>query len=344
MSQKLRNQIKKSIIKGMVVVLTGTSTYIAACPVKAATTKIAATQNIQKQIKTTNGSVVAVDKIKKSADGKYYVTLSIQNSKGFPKQTTNVMGSWYISFTVNNNRYGLLPLNPGMESKVDQVTNNRITYTTEAKLVKKLGKGEPQSAHLEPGEMNGQKASLQVGELYLFSEKELLKEDLKSYIKSKPNPQIIPFTSSGMTACNYDYILKDEGNTDATKKYIVQLMQNDEKNKPQNVLQSQGLNAKPCTDQSIILDSIGFVDGKLHIISSAKGYDGLRLSITGQGINSNYPVYIGMYNKQFEYQVYDIKDLNALSQCKIKCIRSELLGTEKSLNIDNQAEFKIKAQ
>lgn len=85
MSQKLRNQIKKSIIKGIVVVLIGTSAYIAVCPVKAATTKIAVTQNIQKQIKTTNGSVVSVDKIKKSADGKYYVTLSIENSKGFPK-------------------------------------------------------------------------------------------------------------------------------------------------------------------------------------------------------------------------------------------------------------------
>lgn len=252
------------------------------------------------------------------------------------------MGAWCIGFTVNNNKYHLLPLDPGMGYKVDQVMNNRITYTSEAKLVKKLGKAEDQSAHLEPKEMNGQKASLQVPLLYFFNEKELLKGDLKSYIK--PNPQIIPFKSSGMTACDYDYILKDEGNTDATKKYIAELMQNDEKNKPQNVLQSQGLNAKPCTDQSIILDSIGFVDGKLHIISSAKGYDGLRLSITDQEGRSYSQIYVGMYNNQLEYQVYDIKDLNALSQCKVECIRSKLLRTEQSVNRDDQAEFTIKVQ
>ena len=339
MNRRLGKSIKEYMLKAGMIMTLGVVSSTVLVQLPGTTTYAAIIQNQQKGAITTNGSTVSIANITKSKEGKYYVTINIENKEGLPAETTNVMGFWRIRFKINNTQYFMSPIKADIDTVVTKATNNKITYTVEAKCEEKTLDKNWEKSDIDLRDIKGKKAYLTLGSLYLTSQKDILKESLSVYAKEHENPTVMSFDDAGIKGETYDYILKEEGNTQTTRDYINELKRWDEQNKPKNVLKSQGLNIKPCTDTSVVLDSIGFVDGKLHIISTSKGYDGLRLEIKDSQGNSRRTIYTGKYNDKLEYQVYDIKSIEELNKLSIKCIRYKLISEEKMSKLDNKTEI-----
>lgn len=99
-----------------------------------------------------------------------------------------------------------------------------------------------------------------------------------------------------------------------------------------------GLNASVYTDPHMLLDSIGFVNGKLHLITSKVSEGELYFVITDSEGKKISTVYIADYSKDLEYQVIDISDLTG---CKVEAIQYISYGEEKTPSLDLKVPFKI---
>ena len=287
----------------------------------------AATSN---QLQTTGGMVVSVDHLSTSKEGKYFVTFTLADKEGIPQEAQHIISAWVINVEANGKKYRLLQKKASQEVHITEKTEKKLTYVEEARLCKKVNNKWTEVQENISG-ISGKTGYLSAGTFHLYSENQILKDDITRYLNTEEVPKLTTFTKVGLTERG---IL--EGNKAEEEARWLQEQSN--LYKPTEILESQGLNAPVYTEPDMLLDSIGFVNGRLHLITSKAAEGELYFIVTDQQGKKVSTVYSANYGDGLEYQVVDIDDLTG---CKLEAIQYISYGEEKTPALDLKVPFEI---
>ena len=299
-------------------------------PLKSIMTQATLGATTSKELKTSGGMVVSVDHLSMSKEGKYFVTFTLVNEKGMPQGTQHIISAWNISVEANGQKYHLVQKQASQEVHIIEKTDKKITYVEEAKLCKKVD-NKWKEVQDELDVISGKTGYLSAGTFYLYSEKQILKDDISKYLNTKEAPKLTTFTKMGLT----DRAISASCKAEEEAKWM---QEQSNLYRPTEILESQELNALVYSEPNMFLDSIDFVNGKLHLITSKVSEGELYFVITDKQGKKTSTVYTTDYSKNLEYQVIDISDL---SGCKVEAIHFINYGEEKTPSLDLKVPFKI---
>ncbi len=321
MNQKVIKKVKHMMRQVMLVILiVGNTNIWVIQPLWATETNQIAKENQEITIK---GTTLKLTGITDTSESDYKaITFDLSRDEGIPQEANKVRIYGTGKFTLGGKQYVLL-LQSG-EGNIKKLSEAKATSTYSYIACREADGKVP--AHLKASQMKGITIDFTIDKVVYINYCDQLGSQLREYLKTLSTAEGVPFKKANL------YVPQDKSNAISAK-----IREEEKKNRPKNVLPEKGLklslreatNIVPSInpkEQNMIeankkqmVDNIGFVDGKLHMrikVSKDSGLPWISL-IDSSGKEIMYKYYLSDPKNYIVYYVFDIKDLNALSQYKM---------------------------
>lgn len=315
MSKNIRNQATKlAVLFATSIALSsgvmGPLTYLKATTVNAATSVNNAPVTIGETTLTFNG-------IKLGESDDFGTTLLIdatfERAKGIPAETTDMWMHGKGKVTINSKQYNL---DLSSVKNIERISDTKVKAQIAAVPSYGNGADSKLTKDITPEVLKGQKIDFTIDYIDFSTTYNKMTKELSDLLK---NIQVV------------QGVAPNEGNVSSLGNMTEAERKADKVPDIRRVLPKKGLGVQLVEGSNETIDNIGFVDGRLQIRTNGRGYvsfkdaNGKPIQYVGFGLDTNGSL-----------DIYEIKDLAALSKCSIQASVTKHLVTE-----DEEKSFSV---